>query len=667
MEVIHPVNKTEILNRAVRIGDFLIQKAKTDGDHVFWFTENKTEGTGKTRSIGILYGVSGILLFFNALYKATRDPAYLDIVRSGIEWVTINSKKKETPVSFYHGKGGVIYTLLKIFETTNDKTFIAEAESVAKTIVLPASKKDYSLQDGLAGVMLSLLHLHAHTKSLWITESIGNLTECLIARARIHPKGGIFWPDYNRINVSRGLCGFAEGNAGIAFVLLELGRYFKNNAFNDLAEEALQYIHSQYDSMSKNWPDFKSASISEDDLPWLVVKNRFGLVKNLQTENKRNDGWLSGKSGIVLSLLHQHETTGSAASRKVIDSAVRELGADTTFQYKNASLTEGYGGVAMALMEACRRSQKPQPEILHRLHNLQNNLWHAFEEKRKRKKNSLPTAPYECNLAYGAAGIGYLLLSLYQFQDTHTPEPSVLKPSIGKDKICREKTSGILHAEREELFWKILSNAYPRTTRFIDALQEKSNIETRGNTIGELEHAMHEWVSKTQQSRMIDCMNYETAVLKNSVFNKNKTLFCIRKFGEIATTKYLLARAEKSKMIREKKFVLAGDIEIHISGWPWASADIPGGNSYEDEQDCSTLLMTTMDGVLEYDLDQAKLALVSEFTTPKLPIVVFQKICCDNEIPLSELEDLLLTHFFELVNIGALVVVKNYSLRNLFR
>src|SRR5699024_2124001 len=40
-------------------------------------------------------------------------------------------------------------------------------------------------------------------------------------------------------------------------VFLELGYYFENKAFYNIAEQAFRYEDAKYDKSKKNWPDFR--------------------------------------------------------------------------------------------------------------------------------------------------------------------------------------------------------------------------------------------------------------------------------------------------------------------------------------------------------------------------------------------------------------------------
>src|SRR5688572_23761774 len=218
------------LQHAIQLAQSLLQKAKVDDDGVFWLTGGKTKSSRED----ISNGVSGILLFFLEIFRVTKDVQYLTVIDAGIAWAEKRTRKKASDFSFFTGRAGVVYTLLILYETTQEKKYLERAESLSREVnysLLPEQAKEFNLYEGLAGSVVVLLHLHRFTQKLWIVEAVTILVKHIINSSKIGKDGGIFWINEKRVNIVTGLCGMAEGNSGIGYMFLELWNYSDNRAF----------------------------------------------------------------------------------------------------------------------------------------------------------------------------------------------------------------------------------------------------------------------------------------------------------------------------------------------------------------------------------------------------------------------------------------------------
>ena len=116
--------KREFLNHAIDAAKWIISTTDTTG---IWPDDNKIPG--KT-SLNIGAGVSGKILFFIELYKSTNNPKYLNEAVKGGEYLLNNIPQNVEAAdtlpsrhSFYGGLPGISFTLLELFNATNDKRF----------------------------------------------------------------------------------------------------------------------------------------------------------------------------------------------------------------------------------------------------------------------------------------------------------------------------------------------------------------------------------------------------------------------------------------------------------------------------------------------------------------------------------------------------------------
>src|SRR5699024_2674310 len=100
-----------------------------------------------------------------------------------------------------------------------------------------SSQVKNDLITGVSGTLLGLLHLYNVSEKDWVLDKIAIFVNYLIKQMK-HAEDGIYW-DINYRH-AKPLCGFAHGTSGIGYVFLELGYYFENKAFYNIAEQAFR-------------------------------------------------------------------------------------------------------------------------------------------------------------------------------------------------------------------------------------------------------------------------------------------------------------------------------------------------------------------------------------------------------------------------------------------
>ncbi len=150
---------------AIRIGEWLLSRAKKEGSGMWWETMDMDleRNISWRESESIYTGVSGIVLFFLELHKFTSESKYKTAAVEGMRWVLNSCKKNPNAFySFFTGRMGVSYTLLKMFEVTGESHYLEKALAIAEPCA--GTIDDNGIDDlinGTAGTLLGLLHLHA--------------------------------------------------------------------------------------------------------------------------------------------------------------------------------------------------------------------------------------------------------------------------------------------------------------------------------------------------------------------------------------------------------------------------------------------------------------------------------------------------------------------------
>lgn len=293
---------------AIRIGEWLLSRAKKESSGMCWETlyMDLKQNISWHQSESIYAGVSGIVLFFLELHKFTSESKYKTAAVEGMRWVLNHCKQKPSSnYAFFTGRMGVSYTLLKMAEATGESNWTEKALEIAKpcTSMLESPFLIDDLINGSSGVALGLLHLHAATGETWILKAIDLFVKHLIDSAHQGPKG-LFWDRSNK-SIS-GLCGFSHGAAGIGWVFLELGHYFRNEAFYRITQQAFLYESFFYDETLKNWQDLRKGIYTDEDEE---AHRKAYMENNLEffTRGGSMNAWCHGAAGIGLSRLRTYE------------------------------------------------------------------------------------------------------------------------------------------------------------------------------------------------------------------------------------------------------------------------------------------------------------------------------------------------------------------------
>ncbi|MCP5105108.1 MAG: hypothetical protein GY950_17095 [bacterium] len=429
--------RDEILNEAVRIGEWLTAKAKKEETGTSWETMSMDldRNIGWQTTDGIYSGVSGIALFFLELHKRTGEAEYLATAREGMRWVVDYCKKNPSQYySFFTGRMGTPYVLLKMAEFTGEKSWKDDALELARscTEFLDQPQSVDDLINGSSGTIVSLLHLHAATGEKWLLEVVDSFTRKLIHSA-FHGSKGLYWDRSPKI--INGLCGFSHGAAGIGWVFLELGRYFQNHTFYHLARQAFLYESRYYNHDLKNWQDLRKGIYNDED----EEKYRKAYNENdmaFFTTGGDMNAWCHGAAGIGLSRLRAVELFKEAFPG---DDTFKIYEDDLTAAIEKTIVTDtetetpaplfilchGGGGNADLFLKAYemmgdKKYLAPAEKVAQRIL--------AFYKERKMYFPGFRSdgASEDTSLFMGNAGIGYFLLRLLAPHDV----PSILAPSL---------------------------------------------------------------------------------------------------------------------------------------------------------------------------------------------------------------------------------------------
>lgn len=433
--------RSDILTEAERIGDNLLTMANRDENGMSWniTTIEQDKSLIDYKLEDIFTGVSGVVLFLNELYKVSQKGKYLDAAVEGARW--LDSQCRREPSAFYsflNGRMGVSYTLLKMAETTKDNRYLLEALSIAADCLdfLNDSRLVSSWLNGASGTILGLLHLHCASGEKWLLEKMEFFIHYILENSFLGPKG-VYW-DRSHKNIS-GMCGFGSGASGVGFALLELGRYFDNEAFYWLAEQAFFYESCFYDESIQNWRDLRKVFQKYEDYK---THETAYLEGNLDFFTRGGDinSWAHGAAGIGLTRLRAFELLKKPIYEKeaknAISRAMRQGGENDQLS-PMFTMSEGEPGNAELFLQSAALFNDPHYLTLAESIALKTL---AFRKEHHYYPSGLRYDNKKGNSSFfrGDPGIGYFYLRVLE----PLRVPSILLPVV-RDRASGDKPTSL--------------------------------------------------------------------------------------------------------------------------------------------------------------------------------------------------------------------------------
>lgn len=410
-------------NEVKQIADRIIALAVKKDGGVVWKTPSYRSGQGVEyiEQTSIYSGSAGIILFLLQVAKQLNTSSYDSVI---IQATDVLMKKMQQPtefIAFLSGRVGEIYALNEVFEHFKKPEYRQVVESSLKEVEKSIERETINEYiNGRAGTVLALLQLYHKAPSEHLLKMIDTLLSKIINGMYLADKG-IYW-DRSGNNI-KGLCGFSHGASGVAFLLLELGRYFHNPALIELAEEAFTYEDEWYSEEQMNWADWRKGMWDEktrNEYKEAYEKNDIAFF----TQPKHMNAWCHGAAGIGLARICAYEILKKEKYREDASKAIARIEKDDPSRHRSYTLCHGGAGNAethLLMYEISKDNQYllyPQAvaqEISKKLKNneiFQSGIAQAQEE--------------DPSLFMGIAGIGYFLLRV--MDPNHTP--SILCPRI---------------------------------------------------------------------------------------------------------------------------------------------------------------------------------------------------------------------------------------------
>jgi len=459
----------KLLNEAIRIGEEIYKRRKEDVNGIYWETLSidKFDYSQKWKAdVAVYDGISGIVLFYIALYKVTRNKKYLDVSKRAMDWVYKYCLDNNIGYSFIAGLSGVSYTLLKLFN-------VCKGDYLEKALHLIKDcdkylKSDFILSEynsGSSGILLALLHLYNETGEKWILDKINIFIENILVNSSYN-FDGIHWDrSFHRV---KSLCGFAHGTSGIGFVFLETGNLFKNPIYFCIAEQAFKYESNFYSKRNQNWMDLRINLFMEEIKPFYDQAYERKNYKYFYIK-KFMSAWCHGAPGISLVRLRAHEFLNSNIYKKEYKDTLENILRDTEINLRkdtSFNLCHGILGNLDLVIES--QNYKFSKNIETRLEKIAKSITNNPQFNNFYFSGLPDKSKYsqDYSLFLGNAGIGHFYLRLIEPKLVE----SVLIPKI--QPRTRRKISPV-KTENKNIKHHILNKMFPRTLKVLQITHRK--------------------------------------------------------------------------------------------------------------------------------------------------------------------------------------------------
>lgn len=589
------------------IAEDILKSAKKDENGIYWET-TEIDFSGNTQlkwivNESIYSGTAGVTLFFLELSQTTKSLQYKTAAIEGAKWLIHRSKNNRTDnYSFYTGRMGVAFLMLKMHEYLKNKYYLNQAVIISKNCLDYLSTQPRAeLLSGASGSLLVLLHLHSATKNKYILNCINEYIKFILGKILIWRQGICWDQDITQINA---LCGFSHGAAGIGFTFLELGAYFNNKAFYWIAEQAFLYERSYYNPKFRNWADLRKMNFSpQTDIEF---RNAYE-AKNWQFFFNNNDlnAWCHGAAGIGLSRLRGFELLKTEILKNEFKNCIQKTWqSDLKPNRYNLrhSICHGLPGNAFVFIEAFKHSNiKSYLELAelagrYMINEKGINGHYVFNSRFGSEKSP--------ELFTGNSGVGYFYLHLLN----QAKGNNILYPKLSKRKVYKTQTLKYPYLKVDIKYMQllVLKKAFPRIFIFLekfkpDVLQDYFSKKLNYCSKNEYEVFMAYLTSS------IKYFHPQLRRQLKDIYTLEKQIKC---FQEKETNLALIhlknvMRFEKKETPENLENVilsLSSEVRIITSKWNWHDIKSENDLAYLTQGVFQKILRRTINGVEEKEL-----------------------------------------------------------------
>ena len=309
------VGAAELLGAARAVGRKLAAQAVEIDGGVTWVAPQMLPRVERFQlsmlNLGLYDGVSGVGLFFAALYRATGEAEWARLARAALTPIVralsdpvARRHVRRMPAGIGMGRGGVVYALTHAATWLRKPAWLAREQRLVELLAPQGGEAEWDVMSGAAGAILASLRLEEATADAAARDVAMEWGRRLVAAQEAMPDGGRAW---RQEGVALG--GMAHGAAGIAAALARLSAVTGEGAFRRAAEEARAFEATLFVPERGNWLDLRGAR----DLAEARRVGCCGLA------------WCHGAPGILLARLVGIQGLDTGEVRADIDAALATI------------------------------------------------------------------------------------------------------------------------------------------------------------------------------------------------------------------------------------------------------------------------------------------------------------------------------------------------------
>ena len=206
----------------------------------------------KTAQRDLYSGSPGVVLFLLELYRATRDPAWLDLAMAGADHLAVSlpdGASGDADAGLYSGLAGIAFTLDETARVSERPAYRVAARKALGTITATARQVGEGVEwndstdiiSGSAGIGLTLLWLSSAQKDVGAHQLAVRAGRRLLEREYRTGDASLWMmsPSF-----TRNMPNFSHGTAGVAYYLATLAGSTKDKAFLDASVRGARYLQS---------------------------------------------------------------------------------------------------------------------------------------------------------------------------------------------------------------------------------------------------------------------------------------------------------------------------------------------------------------------------------------------------------------------------------------
>lgn len=292
--------KNIVLKEIYVIADNLIEISFQNENNATWLNMIDTADSIKNYHIiqesnfSLINGLSGEMIFYYSFFNQTKEYKYCvfadKIYNSFL--LHLDNLKNDSQVidtGILTGLGGIIYSMIKIYEITEKKNILNDLTNFMSEINLSQSILEdtlCSITKGNAGFVISLCKYYKYCDDKKST--INLIDKCCqrLLELSVNELDLICWyPQHQK----KPLAGMAHGASGYALAFHEAYIVTKNIEYQKIVEKIILFENTLFDASSNNWVDnrdFINDNLKGETIAWSHGAPGIGIVRKKLLESK---------------------------------------------------------------------------------------------------------------------------------------------------------------------------------------------------------------------------------------------------------------------------------------------------------------------------------------------------------------------------------------------